>query len=285
MPMPLPANTNFLIVKRALDSGYSMPILEASSDYYEAGYILSGDRLCITPDCSVAMNTGMVGTMPPFIYHRTISLSDRPYNTYLIKFTLDFIKPFTDALGRSLLDEIYSRIANRFSTDMSRRIFVYFQEMYDVYQWNASYSSFRLQCMLCDLLLAILENRLPNDTDNDTIHASPLTPPIIDALSYMEQHYHENPSLETVALLSGYSASHFSRLFHAQLGKPYSEYLTKIRIRHVQDLLLNTKKSVTEIALETGYLHTGNLSEQFKQQTGMTPLQYRKTHTNAPVLS
>lgn len=87
-----------------------------------------------------------------------------------------------------------------------------------------------------------------------------------------------------MAILSGYSASHFSRLFHAQLGKSYSEYLTRIRIRHVQDLLLNTKKSVTEIALETGYLHTGNLSEQFKQQTGMTPLQYRKTSTYTPTI-
>lgn len=285
MPMPLPANTNFLIVKRALDSGYSMPILEASSDYYEAGYILSGDRLCITPEGSYAMNTGMVGTMPPFIYHRTIPLSDRPYNTYLIKFTPDFVRPLTDAFSCSLLDEIYSQMANRFSTEMSSRILMYFQEMYDIYQSNSRYGSFRLQCMLCDLLLAILENRLPNDTDSNTVHAASLTPPVIDALTYMEQHYYENPSLETVALLSGYSASHFSRLFHAQLGKPYSEYLTKIRIRHVQDLLLNTKKSVTEIALETGYLHTGNLSEQFKQQTGMTPLQYRKAHMSTPVLS
>ncbi|MDE5823406.1 MAG: helix-turn-helix domain-containing protein [Lachnospiraceae bacterium] len=45
-----------------------------------------------------------------------------------------------------------------------------------------------------------------------------------------------------------------------------------------------TKKSVTEIALETGYLHTGNLSEQFKQQTGMTPLQYRKSNIYTPNL-
>ncbi|MDE6055726.1 MAG: AraC family transcriptional regulator, partial [Lachnospiraceae bacterium] len=147
------------------------------------------------------------------------------------------------------------------------------------------YRVFRLQCMLCDLLLAVLNDRLPNDAADDphqntsqVIHKTPLTPPIIDAIYYIEQHYQENPSLETVALLSGYSASHFSRLFHAQLERSYSEYLTKIRIRHAQDLLLNTKKSVTEIALETGYLHTGNLSEQFKQQTGMTPLQYRKSY-------
>ena len=281
--MPLPANTSFYIVKRSLDSDYVMPTLEAASDYYEIGYMISGDRLSITPNCSYALTPGTVGTMPPFLYHRTIPLSNQPYNTYLIKFTPDFAKPLTDAFGCNILDEIYSQLLNRFSTEMSSRILLYFQEMHDIYQSDSRYGSFRLQCMLCDLLLVILNNRLPNDMDenaNQIIHKTPLTPPIIDAVYYMEQHYQENPSLETVALLSGYSVSHFSRLFHAQLGKTYSEYLTKIRIRHAQNLLLNTKKSVTEIALETGYLHTGNLSEQFKQQTGMTPLQYRKCNNS-----
>lgn len=277
MSLPMPANTSFYIAKRSLGSDYSMPTLEASSDYYEIGYMISGDRLSITPDYSYALHSGTVGIMPPFLYHRTIPLSNKPYNTYLIKFTPDFVKPLTDALGQNILDEIYSQLLNCFSAEMSSRILLYFQEIYEIYQSDTRYGSFRLQCMLCDLLLAILDNRLPNDA-NKIMHKTPLTPPVIDAIYYMEQHYQENPSLETVALLSGYSASHFSRLFHAQLGKSYSEYLTKIRIRHAQDLLLNTKKSVTEIALETGYLHTGNLSEQFKQQTGMTPLQYRKSH-------
>lgn len=285
MPLPLPANTSFYITKRELDSNYAMPTLEASSDYYEIGYILSGDRLTITPDCSYALNAGSVGTMPPFLYHRTIPLSNAPYHTYLIKFTLDFVRPLTDAFGNNILDEIYSQLLNHFTETMRSRILLYFEEIYEIFQSDSPYGSFRIQCMLCDLLLAILDNRLPVKSTSDTglaaeqiFHKTPLTPPIIDAIYYMEQHYQENPSLETVALFSGYSASHFSRLFHAQLGKSYSEYLTKIRIRHAQDLLLNTKKSVTEIALETGYLHTGNFSEQFKQQTGMTPLKYRKSY-------
>lgn len=291
MPFPMPADASFSIVKRSLDCDYVMPTLEAASDYYELGYLISGDRLSITPDCSHPLHAGTIGTMPPYIYHRTIPLSNAPYITYLVKFKPDFVKPLTDALGQNTLDEIYSQLFNRFSPSMNSRILLYFQEMHELYESDSSYRQFRIQCILCDLLLVVLNNRLPNDVEDDPhqntgqmIHKSPLTPPIIDAIYYMEQHYQENPSLETVALLSGYSASHFSRLFHTQLGKTYSEYLTRIRIRHAQDLLLNTKKSVTEIALETGYLHTGNLSEQFKQQTGMTPLQYRKSNTHAPAL-
>lgn len=281
MPFPLPEKTNFYIEKRHINSDYAMPTLEASASHYEIGYLISGDRLTITPTCSYTTHAGDVGTMPPFIYHRTFPFSDAPYDSYLIKFTPDFIRPLTDAFGQNVLTELYSRLLNRFLPQTGRRILLYFEELLALYQSDSPYRGFRLQSMFCDLLLAILEHRLPYDTDEDTVqvmHKTALTSPVIDAIYYMEQHYHENPSLEATALASGYSASHFSRLFHAQLGKPYSEYLTQIRIRHVQALLLNTKKSVTEIALETGYSHTGNLSGQFKQQTGMTPLQYRKLH-------
>lgn len=286
MPFPLPADTVFHISKRSLDSDYVMPTLQASVDYYQIGYLVSGDRLTITPNCSYTQSAGSVGTMPPYVYHRTIPLSNTPYNTYLVKYKPEFVKPLTDAFGHNILEEIYSQLYNCFPPSVCSRILLCFQEMYDLFTSESPYRDFRIQCKLCDLLLSVLENRLPADAASGThphaapvIHKTPLTPPIIDAIYYMEQHYPENPSLETVARLSGYSASHFSRLFHAQLGKSYSEYLTSIRIHHAQDLLLNTKKSVTEIALETGYLHPGNLSEQFKQQTGMTPLQYRKANT------
>ena len=109
MPFPLPANTSFYMTKRELDSDYTMPTLEASSDYYEVGYMISGDRMTITPKCSYTLNAGSVGTMPPFLYHRTIPLSNAPYHTYLIKFTPDFVRPLTDAFGNHILDEIYSQ--------------------------------------------------------------------------------------------------------------------------------------------------------------------------------
>lgn len=277
MAIPLPADVHFYIEHSTYDASYEMPTMEASGDHFEIGYILSGDRLTITPTGSYVLHAGDVGTMPPYIYHRTLPSSDAPYERYLVKFRPDLVRPLTEAAGQNVLEEICAPLAHRFESGASRRIRLYFEEMHALYTANARFGSFRIQCMLCDLLLAVLDNRLLPEDEAALVHA-PLTPPIIDAVCYMEQHYHEDPSLETVALLCGYSPSHFSRLFHAQLGKPFSAYLTGIRLRHVQDLLLNTDRSITDIALETGYAHTGNLSSQFRQLTGMTPLQYRKAH-------
>lgn len=129
MPFPLPTGTSFHITKRSLNSGYVMPTLEASADYYEIGYILSGDRLTITPGCSFILSAGSVGTMPPFLYHRTMPLSDAPYNSYLVKFLPEFVRPLTDAFGHNILEEIYSHLYNRFPPSMDSRILLYFRKI------------------------------------------------------------------------------------------------------------------------------------------------------------
>lgn len=277
MSKPMPANTQFYMEHKNMGVNYTMPTMELSKDYYEIGYGVSGDRMSITPTFSYSMHTGNVGTLPPFIYHKTIPLSDVPYDRYLIKFMPAFLSGFTDSLGNDFFNKVFSQPINCFTEDISQRILQHFEEMLTVYQSQSPYREFQLQCMLSELMIIILEKRLPAHTEQVT-YTTPLTQPVIDALYYMEKHYQDNPSLDTIAGIAGYSASHFSKLFQTQLGKPYSEYLIDIRLRHVENLLINTKKSITEIALETGYVHTSNLSEQFKKLTGMSPLRYRKTH-------
>ena len=122
--------------------------------------------------------------------------------------------------------------------------------------------------------MVVLEESLPQH--NEAYHPTSLTPPIIDALYYIENHYYENISLDIVADIAGFSSGHFSRVFQSQLGKSYSEYVVAVRLKHVKELLLTTNKSITEIALDTGYSHASNLTEQFKKKIGMTPLSYRK---------
>ena len=80
--------------------------------------------------------------------------------------------------------------------------------------------------------------------------------------------------------MSHFSNSHFSRLFSSQLGMSFTEYLSNVRIGHVKRLLLQTSKSIMEIALDTGYCHGDYLSNQFKIKTGITPLEFRNKSKN-----
>ena len=275
MARPLPEGCEFTIARRYLPGDYEMATMEAATDHYTIGYHISGSRTTITPNITYTQHPGYLGTLAPFVYHRTIPASKNEiYESILIKFTLTFVKPFTDAFGIQALNRIYEHPTNRFEPEIQNKIYNILLDMVDEYEKESPYRDFVLQCMLFQVLIMILEKRLP---DSDVIlYSTPLTPPIIEAIYYMEKNYPDRLSLETVARISGFSPSHFSKVFQSQLGKSYSDYLSDIRLRHVQELLLTTKKTITEIALETGYAYPGNLTEQFKRRIGMTPMAYRK---------
>ena len=99
----------------------------------------------------------------------------------------------------------------------------------------------------------------------------------------MESNYNQDLSLKSVAAEIHLSTAYFSRLFSAQLGKSFSEYLTGIRLRHAQTMLVQTDKSVMDIALETGYCNGDYLSALFKAKIGMPPTEYRKKSQNHTV--
>ena len=62
------------------------------------------------------------------------------------------------------------------------------------------------------------------------------------------------------------------------MGCSPSEYLTELRLRRAATLLVSTNLSVSEIALEVGYLSLSHFSRVFRERFGKTPRAFR----NAP---
>jgi len=65
------------------------------------------------------------------------------------------------------------------------------------------------------------------------------------------------------------------------MGCSPSEYLTELRMRRAATLLVSTNMSVSEIALEVGYLSLSHFSRMFRERFGKTPRAFRA----APTLS
>lgn len=81
-------------------------------------------------------------------------------------------------------------------------------------------------------------------------------------------------SLALVADKFGLSETYFSRLFKAQTGEAYSEYLEQLRIAYARQLL-ESGKSVENTADESGYNSVTVFRAAFKRICGVTPSEYR----------
>jgi AraC-like DNA-binding protein len=68
-----------------------------------------------------------------------------------------------------------------------------------------------------------------------------------------------------------------SQIINGELGKSFACYVNEFRIRNACELLINnSEKSVTDIALESGFSSKSSFNTIFKKQTGLTPSEYRK---------
>lgn len=95
--------------------------------------------------------------------------------------------------------------------------------------------------------------------------------------TYLNEHCTENITLEQLAGMSGFSKSHFIRLFKDYTGVSYYEYLTKRRMINAEILLLgNPELSITDLALKSGFNSLATFNRVFKNAHDCTPTEYRK---------
>lgn len=95
-------------------------------------------------------------------------------------------------------------------------------------------------------------------------------------IQYVENNYKENITQSMIAEKFHFSSVYFSRYFKNCTGMTFTDYLVSYRIEKARMELINTDKTVTQIALETGFADDRRLIIAFKKKHGITPLQYRK---------
>lgn len=95
---------------------------------------------------------------------------------------------------------------------------------------------------------------------------------------YLEEHYRENISLESMAEVFNMNPYYFSSYFKKNIGENFKAYLTEIRMNHARMLLQATDMKAYQIALEVGYKNVRQFNENFKTKYGISPGEYRKSY-------
>ncbi len=99
---------------------------------------------------------------------------------------------------------------------------------------------------------------------------------ILKALNYIHQNIDNNIRVENIVREVAMSRRLLEKRFHQVTGYPIYQYISNQRIEKFTKILLETKKTAYEIALELGLPDSKNISRQFKKEKGMTPVEYRK---------
>lgn len=95
------------------------------------------------------------------------------------------------------------------------------------------------------------------------------------AVSYINANYAELTE-ESTAKALGVSTSYLSRVFKRGMKKTFSAYVTSIKLREAERMLIATDISITEIGECVGFSTSAYFIAKFRESHGMTPAKYRK---------
>ena len=125
-----------------------------------------------------------------------------------------------------------------------------------------------LQSLVRSLLIKLEDVRVKEEED------APRSP-IQEAVLYLHDHFRENPSLQTMAGMTHYHSTYFSRSFREKIGISYSEYLNNLKVNHAKLQLISTDKQINLIAAESGFGALSNFQRVFSDTVGMSPREFR----------
>ncbi|PQA53028.1 MULTISPECIES: helix-turn-helix domain-containing protein [Siphonobacter] len=95
--------------------------------------------------------------------------------------------------------------------------------------------------------------------------------------AYMAEHFRQEIRLETISELINMTPQSFCRYYKKVTKKTFIDSLNEYRIRYASQLLLSDGDlTVSEVCFQSGFGNISHFNRQFRQTTGLAPLQYRQ---------
>ncbi|MBR3965818.1 MAG: helix-turn-helix domain-containing protein [Clostridia bacterium] len=236
-------------------------------DFYEIEWIVRGSTRHEINGEIRTENVGTVFSMSPLDFHR-YEFIDRP-TIHIIN--IDY-KNAPKAI-QHILGKVEFPLVGHMSEELLCDVEFYFGELYKL--MNETEGNF-LSDRIIGYTLIILSKIFGCSESKTSVSSSSGYFHIRRAMEYIDKHYSSHLSLDSVATAVAVSSCHLSKLFRKTCGVSFVEYLTEYRVGKAQELLLESNKSVAEIADSCGFGSFSAFSRSFKQISGCSPIEYRK---------
>ena len=113
-------------------------------------------------------------------------------------------------------------------------------------------------------------------TDNGKVLEQDTSNAFDKVFDFVKDNFSTNITAKDAAKVTNLSYSYFSRLFHSVMNTTFTEYLSTVRLAKSEQLLIDTDKSVTDIAIECGFSTTSYFILKFRKKNNISPLGFRK---------
>lgn len=184
--------------------------------------------------------------------------------------------------GKAYLEEKFGPNTDNFillaaQNPWQQEILIFLNQIYDEIHSNTP-NLLRLLSQAASMC-ACIGDHIQQITEQITDEQSWIT--IRKMTGYIHQHYDLKITLDDIAAAGAICRSRCCELFSKYIGQTPNTYLTQYRIRKSCEMLLETNRSVCEIAIACGFQSASYFSYIFRKETGLVPQSYRRQTTDS----
>ncbi len=239
------------------------------SDSLEVIQILSGDGNVLIKDRTYPLAPGTLLFIDSFNIH---SLNPRDVNTYcrnklIVRRSL-LEKALQPVGAQALLDLFGEAGGTCFSLSPNQAGEV--DNMFSAMAVNSNDSA---------LIFSLLIRLLIMPEPQDQLLAEAGDPRIARVLHYLHTRYAEPVTIDDLSADTHVSKYYLCRLFRNCTGMSIIQYLNEQRIVASRRMLVETRRSITEIAQDCGFGNPSHFCAMFREHEGMTPRTFRVTNS------
>ena len=138
------------------------------------------------------------------------------------------------------------------------------------HQLISRYSIRKGRSEICDYLFSALLLEMQEEE-----HEPPRAAVADRMLEYIRLHCYEKMDWHDLSAALGYTEDYLSRVFHRHVDCPFRQYIHLLRMDRARNELLESEKTIQQIALDCGYLNAKFFTKVFLKCEGISPSAYR----------
>ena len=239
----------------------------------ELVYVIEGSAECIVNGEEKKLNAGSFVLLNSEDVHLVRPLEDSKCTLLFMIFSLEYIKLFKNSVDGMIFDLGSAE-------GVEEEITTLLGEIAQSFNNQGSYKSLLQIAYVNHIYYLMLEHcicyrRLPVSAGvpkRDFSYAK-------TAISYINENYRREITLEEIASVVNLSPSYFSKYFKKVTQISFSEYLANLRLEKAIRDMLENNTSVSAAALKNGFANVKSFITQCKKVYKCTPAQYKKRIT------
>lgn len=253
-------------------------------DYYEMVYAVSGFALHSCAHRTTLLTPGDLFIIPPGVEHSYLN----PYKNSVLNFVF-YLEDFGDMLNREdSLPELLTLIGTNRSfeptilhVDIAERRS--FENAFEKISQERTQKPLGWRTSICARMMLLLTkyarlHAVQCGDDADALAGGYHY--ILQILRYIEKNYAADITTAELSALTGLHPDYMARKFKSIISISPAEYIRKFRVAKAMEWLCSTDATVTEVATMCGFGDISVFSRIFKNSTGISPTDFRKSRAS-----